>query len=261
MLPRLLPSSRAGTGAPLLLLHGLGTNRRDFDSVVPLLSETFDVIAVDLPGQGEARPLGDRPTVAALATALEADLDARGLDRVHVLGNSLGGRLALELARRGRARSVVAIAPSGLSNPPERVYQLTAMAMGGLAIRVVRPLMPALSRSQLARAVLLAGLRARPWRVTEDEAAALGTGLGNREFWRLLWWSTAVDVGIDVEHLDCPVVLAQGTNDWLAGGQTIRFAVMLSEPRFRLLPWAGHAAHGDLPHVVAELVRAAACTS
>ena len=130
----LLPFTLDGSGEPLLLLHGLGTSRQDFDPILPLLAERFDVLAVDLPGQGQAHPLDVRPTVSALAAALETDLDARGLERVHMLGNSLGARLALELARRGRARSVVAIAPSGLSIPPERIGQISAMALTGVAI-------------------------------------------------------------------------------------------------------------------------------
>src|SRR6185436_9838178 len=105
-------SLRTRSGEPLLLLHGLGTSRRDFTAVIPALIERFDVINVDLPGIGRSPHLEQRPTVAAITDAVEHTLDAAGLDRVHVLGNSLGARIALELAVRGRARSVVAIAPS-----------------------------------------------------------------------------------------------------------------------------------------------------
>ena len=156
---QLLPFTRDGSGETLLLLHGLGTTRQDFDRILPLLAERFDVLAVDLPGQGQARALDVRPTVPALVDALEADLDARGLERVHVLGNLLGARLALELARRGRARSVVAIAPSGLSIPPERIGQVSGMALTGLAMRVLRPLLPSISKRRAGRAALLVGLR------------------------------------------------------------------------------------------------------
>src|SRR6478672_7358684 len=98
---------RTGSGEPLLLLHGLGTSRRDF--------------TVDLPGIGRSPHVEQRPTVAAITDAVEHTLDAEGLGPVHVLGNSLGARIALELAVRGRARSVVAIAPSGVNIPQERL--------------------------------------------------------------------------------------------------------------------------------------------
>ena len=146
MTPKLLPSDRAGAGEPLLLLHGLGTTRADFDQVFPLLAVHFDVLAVDLPGQGEAAPVAGQPTVAALADALELDLDERGLDQVHILGNSLGARLALELACRGRARSVVAIARSGLSIPPERLFQVAGMALSGAILSALRPFVPSARR-------------------------------------------------------------------------------------------------------------------
>jgi pimeloyl-ACP methyl ester carboxylesterase len=252
MTPRLLPSHRAGSGEPLLLLHGLGTTRADFDQVFPLLAMHFDVLAVDLPGQGGAAPVEGHPTVGALADALEHDLDERGLDRVHILGNSLGARLALELACRGRARSVVAIAPSGLSIPPERMYQVVGMALSGAFFRALRPFAPTAGR-HLPRA-LLSGLRARPWKAGRDEADALGVGFGAADFWRLLVWAIGADVPRDLDTITCPVMLAQGSVDLIAAGQTARFLACVTDARFRILPFAGHAAQADVPERVAELV-------
>jgi pimeloyl-ACP methyl ester carboxylesterase len=253
----LLPCTRAGAGEPLLLLHGLGTTRADFAQVLPLLAVHFDVLAVDLPGQGDAQPLEGRPTVAALADALELDLDARGLTTVHILGNSLGARLALELARRGRARSVVAIAPSGLSIPPERIFQVAGMALSGATFATLRRFLPAVSAHHVPRA-FLAGLRARPWRAGHDEADALANGFGSANLWRLLVWAILADVPTDLDTINCPVMLAQGSADLIAAGQTVRFLACISGSRFHLLPFAGHAAQGDVPERVAELVQDAA---
>ena len=154
---------RTRSGEPLLLLHGLGTSRRDFTAVLPALTDRFDVINVDLPGIGRSPHLQQRPTVAAITDAVEHTLDAQGLDRVHVLGNSLGARTALELAVRGRARSVVAIAPSGLNIPQERLYQGAAMGLARIVMRAAKPLIASVSRSSAGRAVLLAPLKAWPW--------------------------------------------------------------------------------------------------
>ena len=71
--------------------------------------------------------------MAAITDAVEQTLDAEDVGRVHVLGNSLGARIALELARRGRALSVVSIAPSGMNIWPERVFQGTGMAVARLS--------------------------------------------------------------------------------------------------------------------------------
>ena len=125
----LLAADRAGHGEPLLLLHGIGSTRADFSGLFPRLAEEFDVLSLDLPGHGESALDVWPPTVAALTDAVEADLDARGLDRVHVLGNSLGGRIAIELAVRHRTRSVVALSPNGLGLPPERVRALVEQSI------------------------------------------------------------------------------------------------------------------------------------
>ena len=143
---------RTGSGEPLLLLHGLGTSRRDFTAVLPALTDRFDVINVDLPGIGRSPHLEQRPTVAAITDAVEHTLDAQGLVPVHVLGNSLGARIALELAVRGRARSVVAIAPSGVNIPQERLYQGATMGLARIVMRVVKPLIASVSRSSAGRA-------------------------------------------------------------------------------------------------------------
>ena len=79
---------RAGYGEPLLLLHGIGTTHADFTALRPALDGEYEVLAPDLPGHGESAPLTGRPNIAAIVDALEADLDALGLGRVHVLGSS-----------------------------------------------------------------------------------------------------------------------------------------------------------------------------
>lgn len=256
MTTALLPSTRAGSGELLLLLHGLGTDRADFTQVFDQLVTDFDVLAVDLPGQGHADPVGERPTVTALADAVERDLDARGLGVVHILGNSLGARIALELARRGRARSVVAIAPSGLSAPPERLLQLVGMAASGALFGALRPFLPS-ERHHVSRA-LLAGLRVRPWKAETREADALTLGFGSVHFWKLLAWAIGSDVPGNLEAIACPVLLAQGSADLIAAGQTVRFLAYIPGARFLVLPFAGHAAHADVPEQVAALVRTTA---
>ena len=72
----LLSVARSGHGEPLLLLHGMGSSRRDFAAVLPALSAGFDVLAMDLPGSGRSPHLQQRPTVAAITDAVEHTLDA-----------------------------------------------------------------------------------------------------------------------------------------------------------------------------------------
>src|ERR1700752_4614653 len=111
----LTPVHRAGTGTPLLLLHGVGAIWRAWSPVLPYLEPHHDVIAPTLAGHGGGPPLdsGIAPSVHALADSLEAELDRLGLQQVHIAGNSLGGWLGIELARRGRAKSLVLFSPAG----------------------------------------------------------------------------------------------------------------------------------------------------
>lgn len=90
--------------------------------MLPRLEERFEVLAVDLPGFGRSEPLppGVDSTPDALADAVEDELARAGFDSAHIVGNSLGGWIALELARRGRALTVTAISPAGLQHRREK---------------------------------------------------------------------------------------------------------------------------------------------
>jgi pimeloyl-ACP methyl ester carboxylesterase len=108
-----LAFERRGDGPPVALLHGIGHDRHAWDPVTGLLTPHRDLVLVDLPGHG-ASPLRDGVLgVAELTASVEHLLSELGLERPVVVGNSLGGAIALELARRGRARAVVALSPIG----------------------------------------------------------------------------------------------------------------------------------------------------
>jgi pimeloyl-ACP methyl ester carboxylesterase len=252
----LLASDRAGRGEPLLLLHGIGSTRNDFAALLPQLAEHFDVLSLDLPGHGDSPVSARRPTVATLTDAVEADLDARGLQRVHVLGNSLGGRIGIELAARHRARSLVALSPSGLGLPAERLHQGLLMATARQLTRTLRPLLGTLASTPGGRTALLAGMRARPWEASETEALAMRGGFADSAgFWSMLWWAVLQDVPAGLHRVDCPVTLAQGALDVIGAGQTPRYLAMIPGSRFQLLPGAGHAPQSDAADAILALVR------
>ena len=249
---------RAGSGDPLLLLHGIGSTHDDFTALRPRLDAEYRVLAPDLPGHGRSAALPDRPTIAALTDAVAGDLDELGLDRVHVLGNSIGARIGLELAARRRARSVVAISPSGMNTPRERAYQAALMGGNRVVLRGLRPLIPAVARTRLGRTALLAGLRAAPWRSSEPEALALRDGFATADaFWQLLRWGIVADLPTGLDRIDCPVVLAQGTADLVAVGQTPRFLAAIPGARFVPLLGGGHAPQSDTPDAILALVHEA----
>jgi pimeloyl-ACP methyl ester carboxylesterase len=83
---------------------------------------------------------------------------------------------------------------------------------------------------------------------------ALGDGFAAPDIWRMLLWSTLVDVARPADP-HCPVTLAQGTHDWVAMGQTPRFLLLIRGARFRPLPFAGHAPMSDVPDRLVQMVR------
>jgi pimeloyl-ACP methyl ester carboxylesterase len=171
----LTPSHRGGTGTPLLLLHGVGAIWRAWSPVLPYLEPHHDVIVPTLPGHGGGPPVDSQvaPSVQALADGIEDELDKLGLQKVHIAGNSLGEWLGMELARRGRARSLVLFSPAGAWRS-QRSIELRASAIrlsvGALAHYASRA--DVIAANPLLRWPLLAGQVAHPGRVPPEEFAA-----------------------------------------------------------------------------------------
>jgi pimeloyl-ACP methyl ester carboxylesterase len=107
------PAHRGGTGPPLVLLHGFTDTWRTWELVLAGLERHHDVLAPTLLGHAGGPPLEGGLTAASIPDAVERAMDAAGFRTAHIAGNSLGGFVALELAARGRAESVVALAPAG----------------------------------------------------------------------------------------------------------------------------------------------------
>jgi pimeloyl-ACP methyl ester carboxylesterase len=105
----------AGVGPPVVMLHGLGATKASFLPTVAALAEHHRAIAIDLPGFGDStKPMGAPYDAPYFARATVALLDALGIDRAHVIGNSMGGRAAIEvgLGHADRVERLVMLAPS-----------------------------------------------------------------------------------------------------------------------------------------------------
>jgi pimeloyl-ACP methyl ester carboxylesterase len=106
---------RAGRGDPVVLLHGLGATKASFLPTVAALAGSFRVIAIDLPGFGASvKPFGAAYDPPFFARAVAGLLDACEIERAHMVGNSMGGRVALEVGFRYPQRSgrLALLAPS-----------------------------------------------------------------------------------------------------------------------------------------------------
>jgi pimeloyl-ACP methyl ester carboxylesterase len=253
---------REGAGAPLVLLHGLGHHAQAWRPVIDRLSGSFDVIACDLPGFGSSEPLDAAvdPTIPAYTDVFAAWFAEQGIERPHVAGNSMGGAIALELARRGAVASATAFSPAGFWTTPElRWCQLTSL---GLIAYLPKPLVPAVVRvgaTRIGRIALLWQIFAHPTRVPSEEAAATlrdaaaapGFRSALAAFGRYRYEPGAA-AGV-------PVTVAWGRYDWL-------LPYRLQAPRARrLLPQArhvalrtGHVPYFDDPDAVEAVIRTTA---
>jgi pimeloyl-ACP methyl ester carboxylesterase len=110
-----LSTMEAGQGPPVVLLHGLGATKASFLPTLGALAPTHRVIAVDLPGFGDSvKPVWAAYDAAFFARSVVALLDALDLERATIVGNSMGGRVALEvgLAAAQRVDRLVLLAPA-----------------------------------------------------------------------------------------------------------------------------------------------------
>ena len=205
---------RRGSGEPLLLIHPLGAEIVVWEPVLGRLAAQRDVIAVDMPGFGASPALanGADPTPQALAAAVGRFLDSLGLRRVHVAGNSLGGWVALELAKAGRALSATGLCAAGFWTRP-------LGPRGGPDVRRIGrrllPLVPALTRSDAGRRLLLRSSVGHPERVPPAAAARLVRSYVTSPGFEAANAAMRAGMLSDTERIDVPVTLAWGELDRL----------------------------------------------
>jgi pimeloyl-ACP methyl ester carboxylesterase len=129
-----------GDGDPVVLLHGIARTHADWSAQHDLLADRYAVHSVDLAGFGGSDPLPGRYSLQALAEFVEHFLDALGVDRpVHLVGNSLGGAIAMQVSVRApeRVRSLALVNSAGFGR--EVTIALRLLALRGLAPLLLRP--------------------------------------------------------------------------------------------------------------------------
>ncbi|MEU6179945.1 alpha/beta fold hydrolase [Streptomyces coeruleorubidus] len=252
-----LSYTRQGSGEPLLLLHGIGHHRQVWDPVIPALAAERDVIAVDLPGCGEspALPDGMAHDLPTMNTVLAALCEALEIERPHVAGNSLGGLLALDLARAQLVRSVTALSPAGFWNDIERRYAFTVlMTMRQIAQRMPLPVVERLARPAIGRTLLTSTIYARPGRRSPEAVVAETLALA-----RAQGFSETLRSGRSVQFTDdivgTPVTVAWGNRDrLLIPRQGVRAKTVIPRARLVRLPGCGHVPMNDDPALVARVL-------
>jgi pimeloyl-ACP methyl ester carboxylesterase len=255
-------SHRGGSGPPLVCLHGITDTWRTWELVLPELEKRHDVLAPTLLGHAGAGPRLDPDDLAedSLAAGVEAAMDEAGFEAAHLVGNSLGGWVALQLAVRGRALSVVAFAPAGGWAPDDPSYE-NALGYFTMTQRLVREALPhadALLASEEGRRRVTATTTVNFEHIPSDlllhqlHGVAACEGLvplvdyARREGWSL-----------DAERIECPVRIVWGAADrllrWPRAAARFR-EEWLPDADWVVLDEVGHLPQMDVPLRTAELV-------
>ena len=254
-----LNNIRKGSGDPLLLVHGLGSQCQVWQPVIDRLAAEREVVGIDLPGFGDSPPLPDNrePSALELTDAVADFLDAIGWDRPHVAGNSLGGWIGLELAKRGRARSVAAISPAGFGNRRERAFTVESLRLTHRVASLTYGIAPRTMATPLGRKLALSQVFARPGRMTADAAVAATRNLAD---------SPGVPGALEAlrqghfsggEAIDVPVTMIWGDRERLLPRrerQAARSVRAVPGARLVWLRGCGHTPTWDDPPAVAQAV-------
>jgi pimeloyl-ACP methyl ester carboxylesterase len=247
----------AGDGPPLLLLHGLGASSFSWRHNLAPLGQHFRVLAPDLPPHGRSpAPLSGDYSLKALTAGIIGFLDRRGLSRVAVAGNSLGGSLALLLARDypERISALVLLAPAAaLTRLPLIFYPLRLPVLGRLMAPLLAPwiIPPALHliyhRRELITSEVVAGY-ARPFRELPHRLA-LARLCRQLEIWPLS------RVELLLRQIRQPLTLVWGTKDRiLPVSQAHWLMARLPAAELHLLPGVGHAPQEEAPEAVNKII-------
>ena len=251
-----------GAGEAVVLLHGAVGTWRHWRPVLPALSARFDVVAPTLPGHAGGPPLsvGAPLTIAGVADALERELDALGVGTAHLVGNSLGGLLGIELATRGRARSVVALSPAGGWDPGSaQGARIARFFWRSRALsRTLRPRLYPLMRSAHARRlalweVMYRGELTSPSDVIDFARAASQCPMFD-ELVRALPHDEALPANLD--QVAAPVLLAWAEHDRVLPARTCadRFRREIPGAEYRVLAGVGHVPMWDDTQLITDTI-------
>jgi pimeloyl-ACP methyl ester carboxylesterase len=255
----------AGEGPPVILLHGLGATNASMLPTLVELAKDHRVIAPDLPGFGDSAKPIRRYHAPFYARWLMTLLDELGIERTRLIGNSMGGRVALELGLRApeRVESMVLLAPSSAFIKGRQFVRVVRMLPAELALvptpiphkRVVRFVKSLFARPErlpdpwynAAADEFLRVFRGRHGRIGFFSAARqiyLEEPYGERGFWHRL------------PRLEPPALFLWGERDWLVPAKFARHVERaVPAARSMILEDCGHVPQFELPDVVHPLAR------
>jgi pimeloyl-ACP methyl ester carboxylesterase len=254
------PSHRGGSGSPLVCLHGFADTWRTWELVLPALQRHHDVLAPTLLGHAGGPPLAGEVTGAAIAEVVAAAMDEAGFDTAHIVGNSLGGYVALQLAAHGRARSVVALAPAGGWAEGDESFKqlLTFQSRMHEQAKAAAPHADTIAASREGRRratqLLTTNFEHIPSELIAHQTVGVATCTGARP---MIEYGLRAGWTLDAARITCPVRVLWGTADKLLPwpSAAVRFRRdWLAHAEWVELEGVGHCPQLDVPVETAELI-------
>ena len=231
---------RKGDGEPVLYLHGNGFTRM-WLPFQERIAESVDLIAPEHPGYGETEMPDWLGGMDDLALHYDELLDRLGVDTVHVVGYSLGGWIAAELAAfyPRRLRSLTLVCPAGLRVPGQTAPNLTEMTNQGVWLSLFED--PSNRESVM------------PDYESLEELVHL---YGEATTFARLAWNPQYDLALErrLRRVDCPSLVIRAECDRVVPDAVAdRYAELLGA-RIERLPGTGHALAIEQPEKVADLI-------
>jgi len=246
---------RKGSGETVVLIHGIGHRRQAWYPIFDRLAERYDVIAVDLAGFGES-PRYAKGTPYNMENAcqdLAGNFAEWGIENPHVVGNSLGGAIALELGALGLVSSVTALSPAGFFGRIDRLQALGTLTLLRLVSQLPDVVLRAVSRTSLGRRLAGFVLYAHPER--HGFEAAYGDALALK---RCRGFEDVAKAGLRYrfdQQVNVPTTVAWGTKDRiLPYSQATTAADRLPNATHVPLHGAGHVPMSDTPDLIIKLI-------
>jgi pimeloyl-ACP methyl ester carboxylesterase len=253
---------RQGSGTPLLLIHAGWTSWRIWTPVLDSLSKERDVLASTMPGHlgGPEVSRAHPPTLKNALDHILSEMDAAGFECPDIVGNSVGGFLAFELARLGRARSVIAICPEGKQS---WLHTISLFTRGYLAHQAARRLLPVLRRALRVRSLRKFILRDAtpsghlvPAELAEHLIEAIAYCDVLQSIRSNIDGMSIPTVG-DVSDVKCPTYFIWGKQDTFVLKEEIdRYLADLPAAKYLAIDKCGHCPQLDWPELIAQEILA-----
>jgi pimeloyl-ACP methyl ester carboxylesterase len=256
---------KAGTGAPLVLLHTVRTQAEHFRDLIPLVADRYTVYALDLPGMGYSEIVPgasyDEPAMRAGVERLLAELD---LDDVTLLGESMGAVLALTTAADlpDRVRRVIAVNAYDFRGGIARSGLLARVVVSAVLTPAVGPVIAGVEPKPALRAILQGGLGDKSALRDDyvDELLQVGGRPGYPTVARAVYQAlpSLIAARSRYPEVKAPVHLVYGEKDWSRPSDREANKQLLPAADFTQVPKAGHFIALERPDVLADLLNAVA---